>query len=194
MPKRERITFTIREDLLRALDRTIDHQRVRNRSHALEVVLSRALTAPTSQAVILASGQGVNMRPFTYEVPKPLIPVKGRLLLEHSLSMLRAGGIKDIVITVSHLAEKIQEHFGDGSGLGLNITYVVEKKLRGTGSSLYAARHHLDQSSFIVLYGDVLLDLDLAEFLQVHRDNKTATGTLAPPPPAPPPPLFAAPP
>src|SRR3990167_8555392 len=143
MSQRERVTITIRQDLLRALDNTIDHQRVRNRSHALEVVLSRALDTETKQAVILASGEGVKMRPFTYEIPKPLIPVNGRPLLEYGLKLLREHGINDVVITVSHLAQKIQDHFGDGSSLGLKITYAKERRPSGTGGALQATKQNI---------------------------------------------------
>jgi len=179
MSQRERVTITIRQDLLRALDGTIDHQRIRNRSHALEVLLARTLASETKQAVILASGEGVKMRPFTYEIPKPLIPVHGQSLLDHGIALLRTHGIKDIIITVSHLADKIEAHLKDGSHLGVNITYVKEKTLYGTGGSLRAARSHLADSPFLVLYSDVLLDLDLTEFLQAHQNNKAAVGTLA---------------
>src|SRR5687767_14754086 len=105
MAQRERVTVTIRNDLLRGLDRMIDHQRIRNRSHALEVVLSRTLATETKQAVILASGEGTKMRPFTYEIPKPLIPVNGRPLLEYGIELLHHYGINDIIITISHLAD-----------------------------------------------------------------------------------------
>jgi NDP-sugar pyrophosphorylase family protein len=179
MPQRERITITIRRDLLHGLDSTIDGRRVRNRSHALEVMLSRALDADTKQAVILASAEGVRMRPFTYEIPKPLIPVNGRPLLEHGLLLLRDSGIKNIVITVSHLAEKIADHFGNGSQYGLNITYVRERKPSGTAGALRAARPKLSASPFIVLYGDVLMDLDVNEFLRTHQSTKAAVGTIA---------------
>lgn len=178
MPQRERITITIRQDLLHSLDRLVDHQRIRNRSHALEVILSRALTTNTSQAVILASGEGVKMRPFTYEIPKPLIPVNGRPLLEHTIAALNKHGIKNIIITVSHLADKIIDHFGDGSRFGVRITYIRETKPSGTGGALRAAANSLDNSPFLVLYGDVLLDLDFAEFIQTHKTNKAAIGTL----------------
>lgn len=179
MPTRERITVTIRQDLLRSLDRMIDHQRIRNRSHALEVVLGRTLSTEARQAVVLASGEGINMRPFTYEIPKPLIPVNGRPLLEYGISMLRRYGISDIVMTISHLAHKIEDYFGDGSKFGVNISYVREKAPSGTGGALRAAQHELDNAPFIMLYGDVLLGLDLSEFLQAHQNMKAAVGTLA---------------
>lgn len=179
MPSRDRITITIRKDLLRSLDRTIDKQRVRNRSHAIEVALSRILDSEAKQAVILASGAGVKMRPFTYEIPKPLIPVNGQPLLEYGLAILRDHGIKDIVITVSHLADKITDNFGDGKKMGLNITYVHEKKRSGTGGALRACKKHLDPAPFIMLYSDILFNLDLTEFLDLHQQNKSALGTLA---------------
>ena len=179
MPHRERITITIRQDLLHALDRLIDHQRIRNRSHALEVTLSRTLDTKTSQAVVLASGQGVNMRPFTYEIPKSLIPVNGRPLLEYGIELLRNHGIKDIIITVSHLAEKIEEHFGNGSKFGVNITYVRESKPSGTGGAFKAAQSHLKDMPFLVLYADVLLDLDVSDLLHTHQKTKAAIGTIA---------------
>lgn len=179
MPHRERITITIRQDLLNQLDQTIDHQRVRNRSHAFEVVLSRAFAQQTKQAVILASGEGTKMRPFTYEIPKPLIPVSGRPLLEYTIDSLRQHGITSIIITVSHLGEKIRAHFGNGEKFGVHITYVQEPKPSGTAGALLAARHALHNAPFLMLYGDVLLDLDLAEFLHDHQQKKAALATLA---------------
>lgn len=179
MAQRERVTVTIRNDLLRGLDRMIDHHRIRNRSHALEVVLSRTLASETKQAIILASGEGTKMRPFTYEIPKPLIPVNGRPLLEYGIQLLHHYGINDIIITISHLAEKIKQHFGDGSKWGVRITYVQESKPSGTGGALRAAAAYLGDAPFLVLYGDVLLDLDVTEFLQTHQHLKAAVGTIA---------------
>lgn len=179
MSRRQRITFTIREDQLRGLDRMVDRQRIRNRSHALEVALARSLDTPIRQAVILASGAGTNMRPFTYEIPKPLIPVADQPLLEHGIAGLRHFGIKDIVITVSHLANKIIAHFGDGQRLGVKITYVHESMPTGTGGALRAAKPYLSDNSFLVLYSDILFDLDVAEFSSAHQKNTGAVGTIA---------------
>lgn len=176
---RNRITITIRRDLLLALDSLVDGERIRNRSHALEYLLARSLAAQNSQAVILASGRGVKMRPFTYETPKSLIPVHGRPLLEHTISQLRGHGIRDIVITVSHLAHKIQEHFQDGSRFGVSIRYVHEPKPTGTGGALWQAKEFLHSSPFLLVYGDVLLDLDLTELMQAHQQNTASVTTLA---------------
>lgn len=177
--KRQRVTITIRNDLLNGLDRLVDHQRIRNRSHAIEFLLERALHGKSAQAVILASGAGTHMRPFSYEIPKPLIPVGGRPLLEHSLSRLREAGLTNLIITVSHLAERIEQHFGDGSRFGVNITYVREPKPSGTAGALLAAHKHISNQPLVVLYGDVLVKLDFNDLLATHTDIKAAVGTIA---------------
>lgn len=179
MSQRERVTITIRQDLLRRLDQTVDHDRIRNRSHALEVLLARALNAGINQAVILASGEGVKMRPFTYEIPKPLIPVHDQPIMEYTINLLRQHGITNIIITTSHLANKITKHFGDGSKFGVNITYAHEDAPSGTAGALRAARPFLSDDSFLALYGDVLADLDLTDFAAVHEDHEAAIGTIA---------------
>lgn len=178
MSRRERVTVTIREDLLRSLDRLVDSDKIRNRSHALEYLLSRALGTGPTQAVILASGEGVKMRPFSYEIPKCLIPVQGKPILEHTIERLRDHGFRDIIITVGHLAEKIEGHFGDGSQLGVSITYVHEKKRHGTGWSLKQVEKHIKTPTFLLWYGDVLLDIDVTELVQMHQSTKSAIGTL----------------
>lgn len=180
MARRHRVTITIREDLLAALDRLVDHEKIRNRSHAVEYVLRNSLHHnSTKQAVILASGAGVAMRPFTYEIPKPLIPVHGKPILEHTIELLRHHDVRDIIITVSHLKDSIIKYFGDGSKFGVHITYVEETKTAGTGASLLAAQPYLTSSPFLVLYGDILIDLDLTDFLKSHTNNAAALATIA---------------
>lgn len=179
MPRRERITFTVRSDLLAGLDQLVDHDKIRNRSHALEHVLSRSLGHKTHQAVILASGAGVKMRPFTYEIPKPLIPVGGRPLLEYTIELLRQHEIRDIIITVSYRKESIIQHFGDGSKFGVHITYAHENEPSGTAGALKAAKPYLRSAPFLVMYGDLLVDLDLTEFLRFHQENSAAVATIA---------------
>src|SRR3989344_6646984 len=125
----ERVTITLKHDMLKRLDKTVDRRNVRNRSHAIEILLSRALSrTDMDTALILAGGEGVNLRPITYEIPKPLIPINGRPILEHQIRMLKKYDIRNLVISVGHMKEKVMEHFGNGSNFGVSIEYITENK------------------------------------------------------------------
>lgn len=165
---RLRLTITLKKDILDRLDATIDGARIRNRSHAIEYHLGKALGPSIKKAFILAGGRGIKMRPFTYEMPKTLIPVHGKPILEYTVEMLRVAGITDIVIFVGYLGEKIREHFGDGSRFGVSITYVAEKKEGGTAVPLRDAKKHLTSGPFLMLYGDVLIDINLHDLIDFH--------------------------
>jgi len=170
--ERERLTITLRSDLVDLLDSRIDGYRLRNRSHAIEYYLSRELGGKLSRAVILCGGNGVQLRPFTYELPKALIPVKGRPLLEHTIDMLRDQGIRDIVLTVDYLGDKIEQHFGDGAKFGVKIQYVQLKKPAGTAGSLSAVENVIGTQPFLLLYGDVLASIDYQELIEFHANHK----------------------
>lgn len=166
---RTRLTITLKKDLLPLVDEVIDGTRIRNRSHAIEYLISQNMTPPSKKALILAAGRGVNMRPFTYEIPKTLLPVKGKPILEHSIDMLRDNGFNDIYILIGHLGDKIVSHFGDGSRFGVKITYLKERKELGTAAPLRQAKQYLQRSTFLMLYGDVLIDINLKDFVEFHR-------------------------
>jgi len=101
---RERLTITLRNDILRELDSMVDGIEVRNRSHAIEVMLSKVLDInKVKKAVILAGGKGTRMRPFTYEMPKPMIPVKGKPLVQHIIKLCRKYDIRDIILSTGYL-------------------------------------------------------------------------------------------
>ncbi len=174
-PGRQRLTITLRQDLLPRIDQTIDGAKIRNRSHAIEFLVANALKPKFRRAFILAGGRGVKMRPFTYELPKPMIPVKGRPILEYTVERLRDVDVRDIVILVGHLGEKIKTHFGDGSRFGVKIRYVEEKKEAGTAAPLRLAAPFLKSQPFILFYGDVLIDLNLSDLIEFH----STTGGLA---------------
>lgn len=165
---RERLTITLKKDILKRLDKTIDGARIRNRSHAIEYHLGKALGPKVRTAFILAGGQGIKMRPFTYELPKTLIPVRGKPILEYTVTMLRDAGITDLVILVGYLGEKIQEHFRDGSHFGVSIRYVKEEKEEGTAAPLLKAKRFLNSGPFLMLYGDVLIDINLHDLAAFH--------------------------
>lgn len=166
---RSRLTITLKPDLLRALDKVIDGRKIRNRSHAIEYWLEQALIPQVTKVLVLAGGQGVNFRPLTYELPKALIPIKGKPLLEHTIEMLKRSGFNDIVLSVGHLGDKVREHFGDGSRFGVKVTYLEQKKSnRGTAQPVREAASALGGGTFILLYGDVLADIDFKDVLAFH--------------------------
>jgi NDP-sugar pyrophosphorylase family protein len=123
------------------------------------------------RAMILAAGFGTRLRPLTNTVPKALIPVAGRPLIEYGLLFLKSQGIEEIVINLHHLGEKIRTTLGDGSIYGLRITYSSEDPILETGGGIKKAQAFLDGETFIVLNCDTILDLDLNALLTIHRQN-----------------------
>lgn len=176
--ERERLTITLRRDLLKQVDRTVDGRRIRNRSHAIEFLLSSSLTPEVSRAIILAGGAGVKMRPFTLEMPKSMIPIRGRPIVEHILDLLRNADIRNVTILVGPLGDKIRNYFGDGSSFGMKISYVQEGKRSGTAGGLRKAADPSSGEPLLLIYGDVLAEIDLKDMLEYHRDIG-ALATLA---------------
>src|SRR5258706_13570694 len=133
------------------------------------------------KAMVFAAGQGTRLRPLTDNLPKVLVPVAGRPMIEYSLLLLRHYGIDEVVVNLHHLGEKIESHLQDGSRLGLRITYSREKELLDTGGGLLQARPLLDGAPFIVINGDVVIDLDLQAVIDRHgEDGAAATLVLRP--------------
>ena len=168
---RERLTITLRSDLLGDVDAMIDGTKVRNRSHAIELLVSKAIEArKVRKALILAGGKGTRMRPFTYEMPKPMIPVKGKPLVQHIIELCRKYDVRDIIMSVGYMGDKIRQHFGDGNHLGVNITYVFEDEELGTAGPLHLARDRLD-GPFLMFNGDILSDVDLGDLMRFHDEQ-----------------------
>jgi NDP-sugar pyrophosphorylase family protein len=170
--ERKRLTITLKKDLFPEVDRIIDGEKIRNRSHAIEFLLLQALRPKIKRALVLAGGKGLKMRPFTYEMPKSMIPVHGRPILEYTIELLRNHDIRDIVLLTGYLGDKIKAHFGDGSKFGVKITYLEEKKEVGTARPLLLAKKYLDEEPFLLIYGDILVDIDLADFISFHQEEK----------------------
>jgi len=176
---RKKITITIREEILKKVDEIIDHTRIRNRSHALEYLLSQTLGPKIKQAFILAGGRGAKMKPVTEEIPKTLLPIAGKPILEYQVELLRDANIRDIVILLGHLGEKIKYHFGDGGKFGVKISYVEQKaKEIGTAYALNLAKHYFSSSPFLMMYGDVLAEINLKDFIDFHLSSG-GLGTVA---------------
>lgn len=130
------------------------------------------------KAVVMAGGEGSRLRPLTLNRPKPMLPVVNRPVLSHILHLLKRHGITDVVITLQYLAAQIQDYFGDGKALGMNIDYVIEESPLGTAGSVRNARPYLDDKPFLVISGDALTDFDLTQLMIYHR-RRAALLTIA---------------
>lgn len=125
------------------------------------------------KAMILAAGRGERMRPLTDSLPKPLLKVNGKSLIEYHIEKLKQIGVKDIVINHAWLGEKIEAVLGDGSSYGVNISYSPE--ISGgleTAGGISKALHLLGNNPFIVVNGDVYSEFDYSNFLNIDlKDN-----------------------
>lgn len=131
------------------------------------------------KAVIMAGGKGTRIASVTNdEIPKPMLLIGDKPILEHQIDALKKNGILDIVIVIGHLGEKISEYFGDGKKFGVNIQYIEEseEKPLGTAGSLYYLKDKTDDD-FVLIFGDVFLDVDFKKMVEFHKDHK-ATVTL----------------
>ncbi|WP_367277857.1 HAD-IIIA family hydrolase [Clostridium sp.] len=128
------------------------------------------------KAVILAGGMGTRLGNYTKEIPKPMILLKGKPVLEYQIENLKSYGIINIILVIGHLGFKIKEYFGDGIDFGVNIEYFEENKPLGTGGALYYIKDKLTED-FILAYGDVVFDLNIDRFIDFHRANN-GIGTL----------------
>ncbi|WP_034087322.1 mannose-1-phosphate guanyltransferase [Streptacidiphilus albus] len=123
------------------------------------------------KAVVMAGGEGTRLRPMTSSMPKPLLPVVNRPIMEHVLRLLKRHGLTDTVVTVQFLASLVRNYFGDGEELGMNLTYANEETPLGTAGSVKNAEDALKDDSFLVISGDALTDFDLTELMEFHRSK-----------------------
>lgn len=122
------------------------------------------------QAVVMAGGFGTRLRPLTEELPKPMLPVGDRPLLERILNRLQQAGIQQVNITTHYMPEKITDYFGDGSDFGLSIRYVSEAQPLGTAGALSLIE--TPDEPLLVLNGDILTSLDFGAMLAFHREHR----------------------
>ena len=124
------------------------------------------------KAVIQAGGKGTRLKPYTTVLPKPLMPVGAKPVLELLLNWLRRNNAQDVYITTGYLGSLIQTHCGDGRQWDLRIRYTEEPEPLGTVGALSLLREELDET-FLVLNGDVLTDLSLNSFVNHHKQTKS---------------------
>ncbi len=123
------------------------------------------------KAVILAGGAGTRLQPLTTELPKPMVSLFGKPVLEHILLLLRKNGVEEAAITLHYLPEAVTGYFGDGSSWGMHLEYFYEKEPLGTAGGVRACRDFLGQEDFIVISGDCVCDFDLADCARLHRER-----------------------
>ncbi|NLD92308.1 MAG: NTP transferase domain-containing protein [Fibrobacter sp.] len=122
------------------------------------------------RAIILAGGRGTRLKPYTTVIPKPLVPVGDRAVLEILLENLRMYGVTNITMCVNHYAELIKAYFGDGSRYGMKIDYSLEDKPLSTVAPIKLLKDLPE--NFLVMNGDLLTELDFAEFFNFHLQNE----------------------
>jgi mannose-1-phosphate guanylyltransferase len=120
--------------------------------------------------MILAAGLGTRLRPLTYLMPKPMAPVLNVPVMEHIVRLLVRHGFEEVITNLSYLPERIREHFGDGSGYGVELSYSEEEEPLGTAGGVKKVEDFLGRTeSFLVISGDALTDVDLTAMRDAHE-------------------------
>lgn len=122
------------------------------------------------RAMVLAAGLGTRLRPITYEMPKPMVPVLNRPVMEHILRLLARHGFTETIANLHWFPQLIEEYFGDGSACGVSLSYSHEEQLLGTSGGVRNAAGFLGDS-FLVISGDALTDLDLGAMREFHESH-----------------------
>ncbi|WP_455534882.1 HAD-IIIA family hydrolase [Roseburia inulinivorans] len=128
------------------------------------------------QTVIMAGGKGTRIASVNAEVPKPMLEVCGKPILEHQIEVLKRQNLTDIILVIGYLGSVIRDYFQDGSKYGVHISYIEEKELLGTAGSFYYLKDII-QDDFFLLNGDLIFDVDLHRFMNFHKE-KHALATL----------------
>jgi len=121
------------------------------------------------RALVLAAGKGSRLGGHAGDRPKPLIPLAGRPVIEHNILMCRQAGVTEIYVNVHHLGHLIEQHLGDGSRLGVQVSYSHETLLLGTAGAVVPLRNQLEKGPFFVIYGDNYSMCDLHALSEAHR-------------------------
>lgn len=123
------------------------------------------------KALILAGGKGTRLGKRTETVPKPLIRINGKPVIEYQIELLRKNNLRNIAISINHFGDKIRKHLGDGKKWGVHIDYFEETFPMGTAGGIKEIEKQLKED-FLVLYGDLLINIDLKRIIKQHKKNK----------------------
>ena len=120
--------------------------------------------------VIMAGGKGTRISSVASDIPKPMIPINGKPVLEREIECLKNQGFTDLIITVSHLGQMIIDYFGDGSKFGVRIEYYFEKEPLGNAGALFKIKDKLTED-FLLLNADAIFDIDFNRFVAYHKEK-----------------------
>lgn len=124
------------------------------------------------KAVILAGGLGTRLQPYTTFLPKPMLPLGEKPILEHLIDWTKKNGIKSVVLCVSYLKKSIEDYFEDGKRFGVNIEYAVANRPLATAGQLKTAEEFIDET-FVCMYGDSIFDFNLRNMVKQHKQKKS---------------------
>ena len=124
------------------------------------------------KAVILAGGLGTRLHPYTKTLPKPMLPLDGKPILEYEIEWIKKNGIKEIVLCVSYLRKKIEDYFYNGEKFGVKIEYAISSKPLATAGQLKTAEKFID-NTFVCLYGDSIYNFSLKNMIKHHTKTKS---------------------
>ncbi len=140
--------------------------------------LRENIIKPPVRAMVMAAGAGTRLHPLTASVPKPMVPIANRPVLEYTIENLKRHGITEIILNLHNHPELIRKYFGTGSAWGVQVHYSHEPKLLGTAGGVKNVSSFLKGGTFLVMSGDGLTDIHLTKLLAFHRARR-ATGTIA---------------
>lgn len=162
---KEKISITLDEEIIRDVDRLVDGSKVKNRSHAIELLISKSLAVKgLKTAIFLLGGKSSKI-----VVNKSLLLFNGKTVLEHLIEMFKKFGVTNFIFSISSTADKIKQQFGDGSKFGVSIIFVEEKEPLGSAGAIKFASAQIEDGPFIVTNGDELKEIDIKDMFNFHK-------------------------
>ncbi len=159
MKDRVRISLTLRPEVVELLDSKIDGTKIRNRSHAVEQFLKQVLVTPTGQAVILVGNED-----------KTLTDICGETVIEKILKRLHKASIHKVIICCNEKDKKLRKFLGKKKFENFKFTFSKNEN-KGTGAALYQCKKHLDPERFLLIYGDIMAEIDTYDFVDFHESH-----------------------
>ncbi len=126
------------------------------------------------KAIVLAGGIGERLRPLTLDMPKPMLSIGGKPIVQRCIDNLKKHGVREVILSVGYLADKFEKHFGDGEKFGVNIKYNFEKELLGTGGAVRECVKKFGiEEDFVLVWADNLAEFDFKGMFEEHRKNES---------------------